>query len=86
MQPLDYASADRIKQIESLKDTVMDEVGVSDEQCDFNDLLYVCNAQFRDSPETGNLLYKAFIFTIHDIPNINDPNKHMQAAEYAKVG
>ena len=83
-QELDFASAERIKEADGLKDSVVEDLGVG-EECNFNELLYVCNSQFRERSDTGNTIYKAFIFTIHDVPNVNQPDVHQSAIEYAKV-
>ena len=83
-QKLEAVSAFFIKNCENVENFIKDEIGINEDEALFNEVLWVCNNQFRNHSDNKNSFQRIFIFSVNDFPNQSLGNKD-QIFEYVNV-
>ncbi len=74
-----------IKDCAHLQENIL-ELGSSESEANFQEVLWVCNNQFKNlEEETSNSYKRILIFTTNDFPNKNIENSDKNLSDYMNV-
>ena len=83
-QDLAPVSAFFIKNCENVENMINSEIGILEGEALFNEVLWVCNNQFRNNCDGKNSFQRIFIFSNNDFPNEINDNKN-DILEYVNI-
>jgi hypothetical protein len=84
-QELDSFTPLRIKECEFLKNRFDTDIGISGQEKNFQEALWVCNSQFRNYLSGKSYTQRIFVFTVNDFPNEDDESLRAKTNDYLKV-